>query len=284
MKRKLTLVALFSALFCTICCSCGKETSLNDVRYSTQDSLKCIEVFNKFENSRDLPMNELVTKIALHFLGTPYVAATLELEPEQLTINLLETDCILFVEMCSCLALAIKENPNPTFEEYCNNVREMRYIKGVVDGYASRNHYTSGWIIQNEERGKMREITKDIGGSMIDQKFFFMSENADKYRQLKENPGLVPQIKEVEEDLNQHKYYSLKRENIDLKKDKILNGDIVCFVSGVKGLDISHVGFAYHAGDELHFIHASSNEMKVIVEKKTLQEYTKTGIRVVRLN
>ena len=55
-------------------------------------------------------------------------------------------------------------------------------------------------------------------------------------------------------------------------------------LASLEGIDVSHVGFAYHAGKELHFIHASSSQMEVVIEKKTLQEYTKTGIRVVRLN
>ena len=281
--KKSSIFIFTLSLFAGINISSYSQNLLKDVRYSKVDSLKCIEVLNKFRNDRNLPTNELVTYIALDFLETEYVASTLELEPEMLTINLLETDCILFVEMCTALAMTIKGD-TPSFEKYCENVRKMRYINGVVDGYASRNHYTSGWIIQNENHLIMKEITHDLGGEKIEQQFFFMSKNFDKYKQLKENSGLVPAIKEVENALNMRNYYSLKKEKIDINRDKIKNGDIVCFVSSVKGLDISHVGFAYHVGDELHFIHASSSEMKVVIEKKTLQNYTKTGIRVVRLN
>lgn len=284
MKKTLLLsLLLLSILGLNTACFSNSNDDLKDVRYTSADSLKCMEVIEKFGSHRDLPTNELVTEIALYFLETPYVAATLEKEPEMLTINLLETDCILFVEMCTSLALTIKSD-KPSFEKYCDNVREMRYIDGVVDGYASRNHYTSGWIVQNQENGIMEEITQDLGGDQIDQKFFFMSRNSDKYKQLKDRPELVPAIEMVENGLDTHKYYSLEKEKIDTNKDKIKNGDIVCFVSSVKGLDISHVSFAYHVDDELHFIHASSSEMKVVIEKKSLQNYTKTGIRVVRLN
>ena len=282
-SRTLFTLIFITALSVNSACSPERENPLKNVRYTSEDSLKCMEVIEIFKDYKPLPSAELATQIAIHFMGTTYVASTLEIEPEALTISLLKTDCILFVEMCSCLALTIKSE-NPSFEKYCDNIREMRYINGVVDGYASRNHYTSGWIIQNEQRGLMEEITLNVGGKESKQSFSFMSKNADKYDQLKKSPELIPAIKKVEESLNEHKYYSLPKNSIDLNKDKIKNGDIVCFVSSLEGIDVSHVGFAYYVGKELHFIHASSSQMEVVIEKKTLQEYTKTGIRVVRLN
>jgi hypothetical protein len=35
---------------------------------------------------------------------------------------------------------------------------------------------------------------------------------------------------------------------------------------------------------ELHFIHASYNEKKVVVEVKTLADYANVGVRVIRIN
>ncbi|MCQ2148335.1 MAG: DUF1460 domain-containing protein, partial [Bacteroidales bacterium] len=65
---------------------------------------------------------------------------------------------------------------------------------------------------------------------------------------------------------------------------KIKSGDIVTFISTVDGLDLAHVAIAFETNGEMHFIHASSAAMKVIVEPKTLAEYAKNGIRISRFN
>jgi hypothetical protein len=72
---------------------------------------------------------------------------------------------------------------------------------------------------------------------------------------------------------------------------------MICFVTSVKGLDISHVAFAWGSGSDgltvtsgqsvTAFLHASYAEKKVVVDKKTIKEYAAgikscTGIRVVR--
>ena len=80
-----------------------------DARFTQKDVENFNEVMQLVAPDRDLPMSQLVIKVAKHFLGTPYVAGTLELEPERLTVNTRETDCILFVEMCLALSLTAKE-------------------------------------------------------------------------------------------------------------------------------------------------------------------------------
>ena len=115
----------------------------NRARFTDKDVENFQEVMTLVAADRDLPMSELVIKIAKHFLGTPYVSGTLEQEPERLTVNTRETDCILFVEMCLAMSLTAKD-PEPTFEKYVDNLRKLRYRDGVVDGYASRIHSPCG--------------------------------------------------------------------------------------------------------------------------------------------
>jgi hypothetical protein len=59
----------------------------------------------------------------------------------------------------------------------------------------------------------------------------------------------------------------------------IHNGDMLGFVTSVKGLDISHVGLIVRHGeeDELSFIHASSLAMEVIVNKESLKHYVENS-------
>lgn len=257
--------------------------SQNDVRCEEKDPTIFYDVVTHVRQVSHLPMNELVTEIALYLLGTPYVAATLEQEPEMLTVNLRETDCILFVEMCTALAITAKEN-HPSFEDYCDEVRKLRYRNGVVDGYVSRIHYTSEWIIQNSKRGIMGEISSQYGDP-LDQKFSYMSTHSESYHQLEDCPDRVREIAASEDRLEGcGPYYYIPQDKIEGCASEIRNGDIVCFRSNVEGLDISHVGLAYWDKGELKFIHASFKEKKVVIDRETIADYAKNGIRLVRLN
>ncbi len=116
------------------------------------------------------PANELIIAAALMRLGEPYVAGTLESVPEKLIVNIGETDCILFVE--SCLAMALNaQKGNTDYESLCKIIQNLRYRNGIIDGYSSRIHYTSEWIMQGEKNGIFKEITNELsGGNLSGQK------------------------------------------------------------------------------------------------------------------
>jgi hypothetical protein len=273
-------LAVIAFLLLGFVCSFAQN---QNIRYEQNDPEIFYNVITHVRNSSHLPMNELVTEIALHLLGTPYVAATLEHESEMRSINLRETDCILFVEMCTALAITAKQE-HPSFDDYCNHIRNFRYRNGVVDGYASRIHYTSEWIIQNSNRGYMNEFSSDLG-KPLDQTFSYMSTHSDSYKQLENCPDMVSQIANVEKQLNgKGPYYYIPQDMIKENETQIRNGDIICFRSNVEGLDIAHVAFAYWDNGELKFIHASFKEKKVVIDRQTIADYAKNGIRVVRLN
>jgi hypothetical protein len=258
-----------------------------DARFTQKDVENFQEVMNLLAPDRDLPMSELVIKVAKHFLGTPYVAGTLEIEPERLTVNTRETDCILFVEMCLAMSLTAKE-AEPTFEKYVDNLRQLRYRNGKVDGYASRLHYTSEWIIQGETRGLFQEVSRQCGGSVLDQKFNFMSTHPASYKQLKDNPKAVAKIRIAEQNLETWDYWYIPKADLPECIKNIKTGDIIGFNSSTPGLDIAHVAYAYWEGDTLTFIHASYTEKKVVINKTPLVPYTNgikghNGLRVIRL-
>lgn len=69
---------------------------------------------------------------------------------------------------------------------------------------------------------------------------------------------------------------------------QIHNGDIIAITTSIKGLDISHVGFAYWVNGKLHLLHASLNKKQVIIENIPLNEQlqqhkSQSGIRVLRI-
>ena len=261
---------------------------MSTVRVSKASPSIFEKVAEALEPYKDEPASDLIVRCAKQFLGTEYVAGTLEIEPEQLTINMDKTDCILFVEMCLAMVQTVKSD-EPTFENFCRNTQNLRYDKGVVDGYASRNHYTSAWIRQGQENGIFTEVSKDLGGSRLDQHFDFMSTHLDAYKQLKDNPGMVVKIMQAEKALDKDDYYYLPQGDITNLTKKIKEGDIICFVTPVAGLDIGHVAIAVKKDGAMHFIHASTKAMKVVIDTQTIADYVLThkstkGVRVVRIN
>lgn len=254
-----------------------------------------------------LPVSELTVEVAKRFLGTPYVAGTLESEKEELRVFLDKTDCILFVELCTCFALTVKgvevvqggdggrgsarPSPSvrpraPSYELLCDNIRNMRYRGGIVDGYASRIHYTSEWILQNEANGIMTEFTSGLG-SPYSLKFSFMTSHRSLYPRLVEDASLVRKIRAVEEKLDAcGPYYKISQARLRQPSvlSRIHDGDIIAFIDTHEGLDVSHVALAYSVDGVMHFIHASSRAGAVVIEGKTLADYAVNGIRVIRLN
>ena len=243
---------------------------------------------------KDKPAAEIVIACAKHFAGTPYVAGSLEKEPERLRVSTRETDCILFVEMCVAMTLTAR-SATPDFETYCGYLQSLRYRNGRVEGYSSRLHYTSEWLCQAQNNGWLDEITGRIGGKPYAQKFSFMSKHPQSYAQLANaaNGDAASQrqldgIKAAEQRLNAKKYYLIDKAAVAASASKIRSGDIICFNSAVPGLDIAHVGIALRENGVLTFIHASSGAGKVIVNSKPLADYVVSrknvnGIRVARL-
>lgn len=282
MKRIFIFIALaINSLFTY------SKTSGENVKFTNEDRLIFSKTIEKLIPHANCEKNELMIMVAKEFLETPYVAGTLETVPEILTINLHQTDCILFVENCLAITTLLSSYAQtqqyPTFEVYCDLIQSMRYRGGIVDGYSSRIHYTSEWILQNENRNILYEYTPEFGERTY-QTFSFMSTHPGSYKQLKSSPKEVEKIRKAEQNLEkQTKIYTIAAKDIDNFSDQIKDGDIVCFVSKVKGLDITHVGIAYRDNGRLTFIHASSRAKKVIIEPKSLSEYCTTSIRLVRL-
>ncbi len=234
---------------------------------------------------------ELMIIVAKQMLGTEYVAGTLEKVPEQLVVSLTQTDCILFVESCLAMALNAKKGIfHP--DSLCATIQSLRYRDGKVDGYASRIHYTSEWIRQGEARGIFREITDVLSGDNLSgQRFSYMSEHSDAYRQLKGNPAEVDRIAQMEASLNQYTdYFVIPKEAVSKMEHLLKDGDILGFNSTVKGLDIAHVALVYHKENgQVGFIHASQADGKVVIDEKSIADYvnarkSNNGIRIVRVN
>ena len=275
----------------------------DEIRHTPEDQKVYEKVMDELLPLRNESMPVLIMKAAEAMLETPYVGGTLEQTPEMLTVSLAGTDCILLVEACVCMALTARQEDHG-FEAFCDNLRQFRYRKGQADGYAGRIHYTSEWIQQAESRDLAREMSRSISGIPLNQDFSYMSVHADSYPALAGNPQLIDRIATVEKELSERKYYYIPKAQLEKNLEKIQHGDMICFVSNIEGLDISHVAFAYetyicehdccpdgrgcpNGKRRLGFLHASSKAKKVVMDEMTLTGYVNTsasckGIRIVR--
>ena len=235
------------------------KSSGADTIYSTRAD---VEIFNKYiayiQEKGNLPTDKLVIETAKFFLGTPYVANTLEIEPEGLVINLRELDCTTFVENVFALTLTVKSGVL-LFENYCANLKKIRYRGGVIEDYTSRLHYSTDWIYDNELRGNLKDVTRKAGASRLDLNLYIMSKTPETYKQLKGRPDLVEKIVAKEKEISARKHYFIKAKRIDRKWRRIKDGSMVGFVTTIPGIDLSHMAIVYHEGKKLTFIHASSS-------------------------
>lgn len=74
----------------------------------------------------------------------------------------------------------------PSFERFLEELREIRYRDGRFDGYASRLHYFSEWIRDNQEKGVVQDITRELGGVPAAEPVNLMSSNRDAYDALQD--------------------------------------------------------------------------------------------------
>ncbi len=259
--------------------------------YSEND----VEICNsKFEfavskNLQKLPISEVVAAIGKTYLGLDYEAFTLEKgDSEQLVIHLSGLDCYTFFESSLAFARCIKEGKT-TFQDYQNEIKNLRYRNGIINEYPSRLHYAADWLYDNSKRGNVKDITKEIGGTKFDKKINFMSTHSDLYKQLKNNPKFVKEIKSVEDSMNSRDYYYIPQEHIGCAESKINNGDIILITAKTDGLDISHTGIAVKMDDNrIHFMHAPIKGKKIQITEQPLADYVKsvekhTGIMVARV-
>jgi hypothetical protein len=198
-----------------------------------------------------------------------------------------ELDCLTFVEYCLALSRSAQYD-SPDYEYFTRELRKIRYRNGVIQGYTSRLHYTSDWIFDNNGKGILEDISYALGGKRFKTDVYYMSTHPDAYPALKRNPQDVDKMAEIEKQINQrNSYYYIPRDAINEKASQIKSGDIICFVTSMAGLDISHLGIAYWNKGQLTFIHASSKAKKVIVNPESISDYclriaSNTGIIVLR--
>ncbi len=241
----------------------------------------------KFSKERSLPMGDLVLKIGLDFLNTPYVANTLDKSKEEkLVINLHQLDCTTFAENCLALARTVK-SAHPDVNQFCSELEGIRYRGGKLDGYASRLHYFSEWILDNELRRHVQAMAAQMGGKVLPLSLSIMSNNPKVYPQLINDPATTAQIKAIEEKLSAQKVYYIPTSQFESIESQVKDGDIVTLTTTIPGIDVSHVGILLKKAGRVYLLHASSAAQKVVVSSEPFAQFLSkskktTGVMIAR--
>ncbi len=284
MRKYLLLIAL------ALTCATSYGFSLEATRFHcADDTVKINRLLVEAKVAGLSTPNQYMLYFGEQLLGTPYVAHTLEGDKEYLTINIDQLDCTTFVETLVALTRTALQQ-SPTWYTYAANLERIRYQGGKVDGYASRLHYISAWIVENAAAGIVREVTSIIPNADSQIKsLYYMSANRDKYPALADSATFAA-IKKLESGYNMH-MSPLLRKNDLMKKEVIASlqdGDIVCLTTKTEGLDVMHLGIVKFDGKKPHLLHASSSSKKVVVDKYDLYEMLRpmrncTGVRILRV-
>lgn len=226
---------------------------------------------SKLKISKAETFEQTILKVAKSFLGTPYVAATLELPKENLVCNLEALDCYTFVE--NVLAISNTLYSNKIDEaNYQNYVKLLRYRNGKIAGYSSRIHYFTEWAEQAEQNKYLNNVCKEYG-SLFPKKVNFMSTHRKLYPAFATDNWVWSQIQKMETSLESKPIYHISRGQFLANQKLVKDGDIIAFTSSVEGLDVNHEGFAIWDNGKLKLLHASLEKKKVIISSETIYEY-----------
>lgn len=268
MQNLICLILLITAEFATCNAQSNKELQV----YQAEDMRLAEEKLKLFALKSDLPIALLVTEIGLSFVGTPYVAATLEngLE-EKLVVNLRELDCTTFAENCLALARTVKSKKTD-FQYFAAELESIRYRDGIRNRYPSRLHYFSEWIHNGHQKGVVSELSNQKGEHEL-RTINFMSTHPSSYAVLKAHPEMVSIIAEQEKRLSSLDFQYFPSNNLPKLYSILQHGDIVGLTSSIKGLDINHVGIIILKKNGFYLLHASQGGEKVMVSPEPLADF-----------
>ncbi len=179
--------------------------------------------------------------ISSQFIGYPYLVNPLigsQTEPEVLVTRMDGFDCLTYLE--TVLALAGSADT----EDFLVRLREIRYEKGVID-WRTRLHYTTDWSRYHVRRKFLIDLTRG-------------EETVARTKRLDFLEGLKSK--------DAHFRYFPKRKLKTVSR-RLVDGDLIYFVSTRKGLDVFHVGLIVRRDDRVLMRHAARSRGAVVEQE-----------------
>jgi hypothetical protein len=263
--------------------------------FKGQDQFNRLVAKAKAGNWKALPIGERTAAVGQALVGTRYKHFTLEIDNriESPSVNFQGMDCWTFFEIALGFARMLNEpESNWTPERMLHYVELDRYRGGECTGeYLSRLHYLEDWLYDNNRRGLVEDLTRELGGRSVHHSAREMSSGWRHYRYLAANRSLLGPLARMEANVSSRPLYQIPKDRVAAIEPKLRSGDIIGIISRDRGglYSTAHVGLALRTSDGvLHFMHASSpsNYGRVVVDSelsKYLYRYSSdSGILVAR--
>jgi hypothetical protein len=243
--------------------------------FKGQDQFNRLVAKAKAENWKALPIGERTAAVGQALVGTRYKHFTLEIDNqiESPSVNFNGMDCWTFFEIALGFARMLNgPESNWTPERLLYYIELDRYRGGQCTGdYLSRLHYLEDWLYDNDRRGLVEDLTRDLGGRSVPHSAREMSVGWRHYRYLAANRSLLGPLARMEANVSGRPLYEIPKNRVAAIEPKLRSGDIIGIISRDRsGLySTAHVGLALRTSDGvLHFVHASSpgNYGKVVID------------------
>jgi len=218
------------------------------------------------EDWRALPIGERTARVGKALLGIPYVNYTLEIDDrvESPSVNFRGLDCWTYYEISLAFArmLRVKDSDYKP-EDLLALVELERYRDGRCTGsYLSRMHFLEEVFANNVARGLAVNPTREMGGVRLNRNITEMTSAWRSYRYLRNNPGLLPAMARIQDEVSALPVYHIPRSQVAAAERYLQTGDILAITSADKSGYTSHVGIAVRKPDGVHFMHATSQRSK----------------------
>jgi hypothetical protein len=263
--------------------------------FKGQDQFNRLVAKAKAGNWKALPIGERTAAVGQALIGTRYKHFTLEIDNriESPSVNFQGMDCWTFFEIALSFARMLNEpESNWTPERLLHYIEMDRYRGGECTGeYLSRLHYLEDWLYDNNRRGLVEDLTRELGGRSVPHSAREMTAGWRHYRYLAANRSLLGPLARMEANVSSRPLYEIPKDRVAGIESKLRSGDVIGIISRDRGglRSTAHVGLALRTSDGvLHFMHASSpsNYGRVVVDSqlsKYLYRYrSDSGILVAR--
>src|SRR5436190_11378762 len=227
--------------------------------FKGQDQFNRLVSKAKAGNWQALPIGERTAAVGQALVGTRYKHFTLEIDNriEAPSANFQGMDCWTFFEIALGFARMLGEpEANWSPERLLHYIELDRYRGGECTGeYLSRLHYLEDWLYDNDRRGLVEDLTRDLGGTSVSHSAREMTVGWRHYRYLAANRSLLGPLARMEANVSSRSLYEIPKSRVAKIEPKLRSGDIIGIICGGGNGSISTRNWGFALGTSAGVLH-----------------------------